>query len=168
MKKLFSLLTLMMIGVPFCATAQTAVYAAFSASNLNASDVGWQYGGTVGIYYDPLHAPLVSAGLDLRGSFVGSSGIEAISGLIGPRVQIRPHIVPLQPYIEGLVGVAHVELGQGNDATKLQYEVVAGADWTILPRIDWRVVEFSYGGLSGFDGSFNPATVSTGLVLRLP
>jgi hypothetical protein len=38
----------------------------------------------------------------------------------------------------------------------------------VLPRLDWRVVEFSYGGLSALNGTLNPRTLSTGLVLRLP
>jgi len=167
MKKLFFLLILMLLSTPFSVRAQTGVYAAFSASNFNTDDAGWQYGPTVGLYHDFWHLPTVGAGVDIRGSFLGTGSTKIYSGLLGPRIQVRPPILPLQPYVEGLVGVGHAELF-GESATKLEYQVVAGVDWTIFPRIDWRVAEFSYAGLPGFSGGFNPVGVSTGLVLRLP
>jgi hypothetical protein len=78
--------------------------------------------------------------------------------------------MPIHPYIEALVGAGHADYGQGSakvTATKFQYQFLGGLDLTILPRIDWRLVEFSYGGLSGLGSSFNPKTLSTGIVIRL-
>ena len=54
-------------------------------------------------------------------------------------------------------------------ATKFEYQFLGGLDFTILPRIDWRIAEFSYGGLSTFNNSsFHPKSLSSGIVLRLP
>ncbi len=53
--------------------------------------------------------------------------------------------------------------------TNFEYQILGGVDYTFLPRLDWRVVEFSYGGLAGLNnGSFHPKTISSGLVLRIP
>jgi hypothetical protein len=76
-------------------------------------------------------------------------------------------------------GVGHTRFGQGvakQSNTDFEYQFLGGLDMTILPRIDWRVVEFSYGGVSGLGrsldpkigSSLNPKTISTGFVVRLP
>jgi hypothetical protein len=157
-------------GLPIGLDAQTAVYAEFSASKVNAPNNDWIYGPTFGAYFDRFHIPLFSAGLDLRGSVLGPSGsTQLYSGLIGPHVAFRPRVIPVQPYVEGLVGVGHFDFGSGNGSqTNFEYQFLGGIDLTILPRIDWRVAEFSYGNLSAFNGSLNPKTISTGIVLRLP
>ena len=72
---------------------------------------------------------------------------------VGPRIALRPHVLPIKPYVEGLVGVGHAEVNQQRQrpiqsATDFSYQLVGGIDYTLLPRIDWRVAEFSYGGLS--------------------
>lgn len=155
---------------PLAASAQTGVYATFSASNFNAPNVKWQYGSTLGIYDDFVSVPFAGIGLDARATLLGHGDTSLITGLIGPRIQFRPHIIPLMPYFEGLVGGGRVKIGQGvaaQDKTVAAYEGVAGIDWTILPRIDWRVVDFSFGGVSNV-GDVTPRTLSTGLVVRLP
>lgn len=170
MKKLRLFLCAVLL-LPLSAWAQTAVYADFSASNFDVPNVGWQYGPTFGIYYDHWHVPFISLGVDGRASFIGSGSTKVYSGLIGPRVQVRPHVIPLQPYAEALIGGGNVQFGQGvarTDKNAFEYQVVAGADLTVFPRIDWRVAEFSYSGFSSLGQPFNPKTFSTGIVLRLP
>jgi hypothetical protein len=54
------------------------------------------------------------------------------------------------------------------DKVAVAYEGVIGVDWTILPRVDWRVVEYSFGGFSSLNATVSPRTLSTGVVLRLP
>ena len=151
------------------AHAQIAIYGEFSAADFNLANTDWQYGTTFGLYYNRWTVPFFALGLDGRGSVVGSGSTKIVSGLVGPRFTFKPHVLPLMPYVEALVGAGDVEYGQGaaqTDATKLEYQFLGGVDYTILPRIDWRVVEFSYGGFSG--PSLNPRTISTGIVLRLP
>ena len=150
--------------------AQTGVYLDFSAAKLSAGTGDWMYGPTVGLYHSVGYG-LVSAGLDARGTFLTRDGAHLYSGLVGPRLALTPHVLPFKPYVEGLVGVGNYGTGAvgGNaTSTNFEYQLLGGVDMTILPRIDWRVVEFSYGGLSVLNGSYNPKTLSTGIVLRLP
>ena len=143
----------------------------FSASDFDLPHVGWQYGPTFGIYHDAWHLPFAGVGVDGRASLIGSGSTKVYSGLVGPRAQVRPHVVPFQPYVEALIGGGNVQVGQGvarTDKNVFEYQVVAGGDLTVLPHIDWRVAEFSYSGFSGMDQSFHPRTFSTGIVLRLP
>lgn len=162
-------ISLMLAG---SARAQTGIYGTVSASNFNTPNVDWQYGSTFGVYHDFLHVPFVSAGIDARAQLLGSGTSKVDSGLVGPHIQLHPHLLPLMPYAEGLIGGASVHLGQGlatTDKTGLAYEGAAGIDWTILPRFDWRVVEFSYEGVSGLSASeVSPRTLSTGIVFRIP
>lgn len=153
------------------ARAQVGVYAGFAASDYHAANVGWQYGPEFGVYFQPWAAPLVRAGVDVRASLLGSGNDKVDSVLAGPRVQLHPHVVPLMPYAEVLIGGAHVNLGQGSaatDKTAVEYQVAGGIDVTIFPRLDWRIAEYSYGSVQNIGPSVTPSTVTTGLVLRLP
>jgi hypothetical protein len=162
---------LLLILCPLIARAQLGLYAEFSGAKANVPGATWVYGPTFGGYFDKGHLWFFSTGLDLRGAILGTGDNVLDSGLVGPRLAVRPHAIPIQPYVEGLVGVGHVGYFQGTAPTtvnKFEYQFVGGIDWTILPRLDWRPIEFSYGGLSGLGSSFNPKTISTGIVLRLP
>jgi hypothetical protein len=153
------------------ANAQLGVYANFGAAKINSS-TDWIYGPSFGAYLDHGHFLFLSTGVDARGVILGTgSDTKFDAGYIGPRIAVRPHILPIKPYIEGLVGVGYTQIGQGasqESATKFSYQAVGGLDFTLLPRIDWRVAEFSYGGLSILNGSVHPKTISTGIVIRLP
>jgi hypothetical protein len=165
-----ALLALVFVAAAIPASAQIGVYGTFSAANFRLPNTGWQYGSTFGLYDNHWHYGLIDFGLDGRGSVIGGSASIA-SGLVGPRVVLKPHVLPFMPYLEVLGGMGHAEYGEGSAAgstTKFEYNFVGGIDYTVLPRIDWRVVDFSYGGLAAFKGSFNPRTVSTGIVFRLP
>ena len=163
---------LLALAVASPAVAQIGLYGEFSAANFKVNNSGWQYGTTFGLFDDRWHVPFFALGVDGRGTVVGTGSSTSIaSGLVGPRLVFRPHILPVMPYVEALGGVGHAEAGQGSAATsstKFEYNFVGGVDYTFFPRLDWRVVEFSYGGLSGFSGSFNPRVLSTGIVFRLP
>ncbi len=152
--------------------SQTGLYANFTGAKLSAANTGWIYGPTVGVYLDRGHFAPIHIGLDFRGSVLtGSSNESFTSGTGGVRVALVPHVIPLKPYAEALGGVGHVEVGQGSaltKATRFQYEALAGVDYTFFPRLDWRVVEFSYNGLVGLGSDTFPKTISTGIVLRLP
>jgi hypothetical protein len=152
------------------AHAQTGIYAAFGASKVDAPSNNWIYGPTFGIYHDFYSVPLIHLGADLRGSVLGvSQTTTLISGELGPRISIHPHVLPLMPYFEAVGGIGHYDFGDDQPSnTQFEYQFLAGVDLTIIPRVDWRVVEFSYGGLSTFDGDLHPRTLSTGVVLRLP
>lgn len=156
------------------ASAQIGVYGMFTEANFNVPNVGWHGGTTIGIYDNHWKVPFFALGIDGRGTVVNGNGASIASGLVGPRLVFKPHVLPVMPYVEGLIGAGHAEAGHEfssayTSRTEFEYNVVAGLDFTFFPRFDWRVVEFSYGGLPGFGGgSFNPRTLSTGIVFRLP
>lgn len=169
----FQMLVLLacLAGLVIPSHAQTGVYAEFSTSNFNSPGIGRQFGPTFGFYHEIWHPPFFRVGFDARASLLGSGSRKAYMGLIGPQVQIHPRVLPFMPYVEGLVGAGDVNVGQGGSIiskTALAYEGVVGLDWTIFPRLDWRVVEFSAGGFGNLNASVSPRTWSTGLVLRLP
>ncbi len=165
------LLSFCLFVVTLPASAQIGLYGSFSAANFKVVNTGWQYGTTFGIYDNHWTVPFFALGIDGRGTVVGTGTTSIAGGLAGPRLVFKPHILPVMPYVEALAGAAHAEAGEGvarTGATKFEYNFVGGVDYTFFPRLDWRVVEFSYGGLPGFSGSFNPRTLSTGIVFRLP
>jgi hypothetical protein len=170
--KLSRLLTpFLFLFAPLCLHAQLGLYGAFTAQNLGGpNNNGYDlYGGTFGGYLASGRLAILSVGIDLRGSFSRSSGASFDTGSIGPRIALNTHILPIHPYIEGTVGLGHVDFTGAGGATKFEYQVLGGLDFTILPRIDWRVAEYSYGALSTIDNyNYRPKSLSTGLVLRLP
>jgi hypothetical protein len=66
------------------------------------------------------------------------------------------------------VGSSGGSSGVQDSETKFSYQIVGGLDYTVFPRIDWRVAEISWGTLRAFGTNVNPTTVSTGIVIRLP
>lgn len=182
--KLLRLLSVLLLFSSLGALAQVGVYAEFSAAKLNVPNSTWIYGPTFGAYYDPIHFVIGRAGVDARGSILGGSGSTQLqSGLIGPRVVLTPHVLPFMPYVEGLIGAGHTRFTEPYqtsgtatvDNMAFEYQFVGGVDMTVLPRIDWRIAEFSFGGVNGSASSFggivtsiNPKTLSTGIVIRLP
>jgi hypothetical protein len=181
------------------AHAQLAVYGTVTGSrltNLQSSPeapAGSQLnnsvsplGGTLGAYYDFKKLGPVKLGADLRGSLArtdrgaytsfNGGGTHLYSGLAGIRAVFHTPFVPLHPYIQGSAGIGRTDYGilfnRGITLrTNFQYEAFAGVDLSILPILDFRVVEFGYGGLNPFGSNSNNypiQSVSSGLVFRLP
>lgn len=166
---------LMSMGMTAECRSQAAVYAEFTGVKLSSANTPWLFGPTVGLYYDYGHG-VISTGFDVRGSFLrrgnfNGSTTDLELGLIGVRLAATPHVLPIKPYVEVLGGIGHMQSGVGSTAISAKvftYELLGGVDFTFLPRLDWRVVEFSYGGLAVAGQSFSPKSLSTGLVFRLP
>jgi hypothetical protein len=159
-------------SLPLSLHAQLGLYGTFTTAKLNVTNYDdWLYGATFGGYLASGHLALFSLGVDLRGSFDSRGPTAFDSGSIGPRVALNLHILPISPYVEGTVGVGHADFAGGtpSSVTKFEYQFLGGVDYAVLPRVDWRVAEFSYGGLAGLNNiSFHPKTISSGIVLRLP
>lgn len=157
--------------------AQTAIYAEFTGGKIPAANTDWMYGPTIGLYHDN-GLGLIALGYDVRGSFLrrgdthGAGSNESLNTLeVGVRAAVTPHVLPIKPYVEALAGYSGLTVGQGSareSASHVAYQFLGGVDFTFLPRLDWRVVEFSYGRLSGLGNTYAPKTISTGLVFRLP
>ncbi len=172
--KLSRLLALALFLIsPLYLHAQLGLYGAFTVQNLGVPDnSGYAfYGGTFGAYLASGRLAILSLGVDLRGSFTRNGGDSFDSGSIGPRLALNTHILPIQPYVEGTVGLGSLNFagGSASNGVKFEYQVLGGLDFTVLPRVDWRVAEYSYGGLSSLNNyNFHPKSLSTGIVLRLP
>jgi hypothetical protein len=145
------------------ARAQTAIYGAFSGASISSGPTNSAFGALFGLYAQSGHYAYF--GGDFRGSVLTRNGFDFYSGAVGPRLAFKPPILPLRPYIEGLVGAAIYNSGRNTSSdTHLNYHAVVGLDMTILPRVDWRVLEYDY---SGTTGPVKAHIFSTGLALRL-
>ena len=164
------------------ASAQVGIYGNFAAVNLSNNGGGanfWSYGPGAGLYYDFLHFGPIRIGADLRGNRLWGNEVDYWSGLGGVRLVVKPPVLPFRVYVQGSAGVGGSK-ASGNTgnlpnsySNKFQYDVFGGTDFTLLPHIDWRVVELGYGRMSGVNaGTTAPSsgvfTLSSGIVLRLP
>jgi hypothetical protein len=151
-------------------------------------------GGAGGIFYDFKTYGPVRLGIDARGMITNSTqgaytsfnaaGGHLSSGLGGVRASFHTPFVPLKPYVEGMVGVARTNFGTGynsglatggvsnttgvQSSTHLEYDALAGLDISILPIVDFRLVELGYGAVEANSHTYPVGTISTGLVFHLP
>ena len=166
-----------LLGAARGGRAQTAIYGEFTGGRVPAANTALMFGPTVGLYHDK-GLGLIALGYDVRGTFLrrgdtrGSGSNQSLNMVeVGVRAAVTPHVLPIKPYVEALVGYGGLTTGQGaarQDGSHATYQFLGGLDLTFLPRLDWRVVEFSYGRLSGLGDAYAPKTLSTGLVFRLP
>jgi hypothetical protein len=165
-----ALFLLLLFAAGNLAHAQTAVYGQFSASHFNdiPNTNEWGYGGGFGLYSDFYKVPFGKVGADLRFQFVRpSSNTTLFSALVGPRLALHPKVIPLDPYVECIFGPGHFTYGNNSPSTtQFDFRVIGGLDKTVLPHLDWRVIEVSYGQLNTYSGRLRPVTFSTGIVLR--
>jgi hypothetical protein len=156
------------------------------ATGLTVNDNVTPLGGLGGIYYDFLKLGPVKLGVDLRGSitstkrgaytFSNGGGAHLYSALGGVRAVFHTPFLPLRPYLQASAGLGRTDYGvlYSNGVTvrnNFQYMGYAGLDITVLPIVDFRVVELGYGGLNpmGTNGHNYPIeSVSSGLVFHLP
>jgi Outer membrane protein beta-barrel domain len=168
---LFALL-LFALSIP-AARAQTAIYGQFSAARFNTDTVpkanNWGYGGGFGLYSDFYKLPFAKLGGDIRFQFVRpADNTTLFSTLLGPRLALHPKVVPLNPYAEFLFGAGRFTYGNNSPSTtQFDWRALGGVDKTLLPHLDWRIIEVSYGQLNTYSGRLRPVTFSTGIVLRL-
>lgn len=180
--------TLLFVVLVFCVTlapvasAQTGLYVNFTAQHVDAnsrplldtagklSDGLWMFGPTFGIYHDFWKAGPLHLGADFRGSVLSRGDAKMNNALAGFRGSVHTHVLPVVPYIQASAGIAGFNYGRRQDlSTVLQYELVGGVDATILPQLDWKLVEVGGGGLTsggnggGGNGLFH---ISTGLAFR--
>src|SRR5215469_10626253 len=75
------------------ATAQTAIYGAFSAAPISSGPESLSYGGLFGLYAQSGHYAYF--GGDFRGSILSRNGFDYYSFSVGPRLAFKPPILPL-------------------------------------------------------------------------
>lgn len=150
------------------APAQTAIYGEYGVAGPGLPNSGYIHGPAIGAYFD--RGTFINYGVDFRGTFLSDgNNTQFDSGMAGLRVAVKPHLIPLNPYGELLGGIAHensVVNSAKNTHTNLGYEVAVGLELTVLPHIDWRVVEYSYSAME--TSPIRPKSLSMGLVFRIP
>ena len=158
---------------PITLLAQLGLYGGFTRLNLGVPNNSGivLYGGTAGAYLASGQFAILNIGVDVRASSARSGGTSFTSGAIGPRVGLNLHVIPLHPYVEATAGLGSLNYkgGSPSNVTRFAYQVLGGVDFTVFPRIDWRIVELSYGGFTlPNSNSYHPTTLTTAIVLRLP
>jgi hypothetical protein len=159
------------------AIGQVGIYGNFATVHLNNANT-WSYGPGGGIYYDAVHLGPIRIGGDLRGNVLWGDQVNYWSGLGGVRLVVKPPLLPFRVYGQGSAGVGGMKASGSTGnlpnsySNKFQWDVFGGTDFTLLPHVDWRVVELGYGKMSGVNGgtvapSVGVFTLSTGIVLRL-
>lgn len=158
----FSLLLFIFPSVSLMAQARFAVYGTGGGEKPGiVNGNSWGPSATVGLYVGLLNAGPVAISADGRAEL--ASSIKG--GFVGPRLALRLPGLPLKPYVEALIGgSSYPNLPNGLPLKRgIAGRFVAGVDTTILPHIDWRVVDFSYGITTA---SPRAASLTTGLVVR--
>ena len=157
-------LLLALITTALQAQAKLAVYGTFGGEKSGLPNIGWTTAETFGLYVGVAKLGPLAFSVDGRADL--SSKIK--SGLVGPRLAVRLPALPLKPYAEVLIGAStYATFPNGlKDNSQFASRVVFGADSSLLPHLDWRVVDFSYGLNQSANGD-HAKTISTGLVLRL-
>ena len=163
MKRFLLVLLLAFTTTALHAQAKFAIYGTGGAERIGIANNNWKPAGIVGVYVG-----LAKLGpLALSGDARADLSTDANSGLFGPRLALKLPVLPLKPYAEFLFGFSnYTSFGStSRNATGFAYRGVAGIDTTILPHLDWRVVDFSIGRIPDVVSS-NNINVSTGIVLR--
>ena len=142
-RRLLPILLLAFTATALHSQAKIGIYGTFGTEKTGVENEGWSKAGTLGLYYGLANlGPLAIAG-DARVDL----STNANSVLFGPRVALHGRVFPIKPYAEFLFGVAHYSnvSGAPHNSSDFAYRWVGGVDSTILPRLDWRVIDFSYG-----------------------
>jgi hypothetical protein len=173
MRKLVCLLALIAgIVAPNMAHSQVSFYGDFSASKLTyLYNTNVLYGPTVGTFINVATLGPVKLAADLRGTFVGASGVRLDGIVVGPRIATSVKFLKLKPYAEFMVGFARYNNGLNQVAsstTNAEIQINGGVDRPVAKLFDWRVFEYSYSQYYGLSGEYNPKTFSTGVVFHLP
>jgi hypothetical protein len=157
-------LLLALITTALQAQAKLAVYGTFGGEKSGLPNIGWTTAETFGLYVGVAKLGPLAFSVDGRADL--SSKIK--SGLVGPRLAVRLPAIPIKPYAEVLIGAStYATFPDGlKDNGQFASRAVFGADSSVLPHLDWRVVDFSYGLNQSANGD-HAKTISTGLVLRL-
>jgi hypothetical protein len=137
---------------------------------------GVDFGG----YYEFAHGPKYDLSADIRDTIQHGNSASLNSFMVGPRLAAKPMAYGLKPYAQLSIGAGRTEskLSPAH-VEKLQYGIYGGVDKPLNKRVDWRIVEVSYGSVSAISSAIydSGATAiptarvlgfSTGFVFRIP
>jgi opacity protein-like surface antigen len=83
--------------------------------------------------------------------------------LFGPRVSFSAG--KIRPFVEGLVGIGHVNLKDSDSDTSFASALGGGIDYRVLPHVAWRL-QGDYVTTRFFSATQNNVKLSTGIVVR--
>ena len=181
MKLFASLATAVLSLSCLAASAQISIYGKLDIDHHTDTNSGNSfnvYGGGLGVQDDFAHLGPLSLGADLRGDFESGNQNSYRSFLGGVPVGFKIPIVGLKPYVEPLFGVGGDKFtgstGSGgsqvvvspNYTNKFTYGAVGGLLFTVLPHVDWRIIEVGYTHEKDAHLTNPNILVSTGLGLR--
>ncbi|HEY1807946.1 MAG TPA: hypothetical protein VGG42_05245 [Acidobacteriaceae bacterium] len=139
------------------------VFAEFTAGRTGQGE-GIVWGGSAGGY---LQGRLL--GFVVRGTALPSdSAVRIYDAVLGPRLAVSLPVVRLFAEAGGGMGHAGYYNSLGNFASSWgpAWQVNLGVARTILPRVEWRILEGSYGRIYTGPG-ISPVTLSTGVTLHI-
>lgn len=134
----------------------------------------WANGVGGGITLNFLPLPVVSLGLDLRGS-TRPGTVGADTATVGLKLGIHPPVLRVKPYVQASVGYlgtrtfsSSIPVGSTTNGTYITWEILGGIDYPVMHFVDLRLIELGGGqGIStGSGGNASLFTVNTGLVLH--
>jgi hypothetical protein len=129
-------------------------------------------GGGVTINFLPL--PVISLGLDFRGSTrPGTLGADTAQA--GLKLTVHPPLIRIKPYVEAAAGYlgtrtvsTSIPVGSTTNGTYITWEILGGVDYPLIHFVDLRLIEVGGGQGINTGTGINPSlfTVNTGLVLH--
>jgi hypothetical protein len=169
-KKFLHLLSLILIAIVATtnlhAQPKLGIYGTVGTEKTEIGNEGWSLAETFGLYYGLAHLGPIAVAADARGDLSGNIN----SGLFGPRIALSLPAFPVKPYFEILGGFSFYNTASGGarNTTSGNYRWVGGIDTSILPHLDWRIVDYSYsgGGITQGNITRHPQSLTSGLVIR--
>lgn len=134
----------------------------------------WASGFGGGVTLNFLQLPVVSLGLDLRGSTKPGT-LGADTAMVGLKLGIHPPLIRIKPYVQASAGYLgtrtfspSIPVGSTNNGTQVTWEILGGIDYPLVHFVDLRVIELGGGqGINtGSGGNASLFTVNTGLVVH--
>jgi hypothetical protein len=134
----------------------------------------WASGFGGGVTLNFLQLPVVSLGLDLRGS-TRPGTLGADTAMVGLKLGIHPPVIRIKPYVQASAGYLgtrtfspSIPVGSTNNGTQITWEILGGIDYPLMHFVDLRIIELGGGqGINtGSGGNASLFTVNTGLVVH--
>jgi hypothetical protein len=127
-------------------------------------------GGGVTLNFIPL--PVVSLGVDLRGSTKpGTTGAD--TAMVGLKLGVHPPLIHIKPYVVGSAGYVATRTsaavtGATVNNKYLGWELSGGVDYPLIHFVDLRVIEIGGGGVVDAGSGNTPSLfhINTGLVFH--
>lgn len=138
-----------------------SVFLEFSGAR-TGEGAGYVWGGSAGGY---LQGRVL--GFEARATALpGNGDLHVYDAVIGPRLAVALPLVRAWVDAGGGMGYTGGPFSSAGSAWGAAWQADAGVSHGILPRVDWRILEFGYGRIYTGSG-VSPLIASTGLTLHI-